>query len=91
MAIVPANALARRYRDVLGRVNATMRFVMWSTIPLGSLCGSVISTFIGARLTLVVGALGMFLAALMLACSPVRNLREQPRGTPEGRLASVTE
>jgi len=65
-----------------GRVNATMRFITWGTMPIGSLLGGVLGELIGLRPTLIVAALGMMLAALILLVSPVRALRDQPPQAP---------
>jgi MFS family permease len=61
-----------------GRMNATMRFVVWGTIPIGSLLGGLLGDAIGLRPTLLVGALGSALAFPWVLLSPVRALREQP-------------
>ena len=37
---------------MLGRMNATMRFLVWGTMPAGSLLGGVLGTAIGVRETL---------------------------------------
>ena len=49
---------------LLGRMNATMRFLVWGTMPLGSLLGGVLGTAIGVRETLFVAAAGGSLAFL---------------------------
>jgi predicted MFS family arabinose efflux permease len=61
--------------DAQGRVNATMLFVIWGVIPIGSLLGGILGTSIGLRPTLAVGALGMLLSVVWIALSPVRRLR----------------
>jgi MFS family permease len=61
-----------------GRMNATMRFVVWGTIPVGSLIGGFLAEQIGLRPTLLVGALGGLTSCLWVLFSPVRALREQP-------------
>jgi len=62
----------------LGRMNATMRFLVWGTIPIGSLIGAGLSEVIGVHATIWVGAiLGLF-AFLPVLLSPVRSLREIP-------------
>jgi MFS family permease len=61
-----------------GRMNATMRFVVWGTIPIGSLAGGFLGDAIGLRPTLLVGALGSGLSFLWVLLSPVRALRDQP-------------
>jgi MFS family permease len=58
-----------------GRMNATMRFLVWGTIPAGALAGGVTGTLIGLRATLCVAAGGMVLAALPVSLSGVRALR----------------
>lgn len=63
---------------LLGRMNASMRFIVWGTIPVGSLIGGVLGGAIGLRPTLLVGALGMLLAPLWVYFSPVRQLKEAP-------------
>jgi predicted MFS family arabinose efflux permease len=66
-----------------GRMNASMRFIVWGTIPLGALLGGWLGDAIGLWPTLVVAALGNFLAPLFVLLSPVRDLRDQPRPVVE--------
>lgn len=61
-----------------GRMNATMRFLIWGTLPLGTLIGGALGDSIGLRPTLVIAGLGSTLACLPLVLSPVRSLREIP-------------
>jgi hypothetical protein len=63
---------------LLGRVNASRRFIVWGTIPLGSLVSGVLATTIGLRPTLFVGTIGIMLAALPVALSAVRHVKELP-------------
>jgi MFS family permease len=63
---------------LLGRMNASRRFVVWGVIPLGSLTGGLLTAWIGLRPTLFVGAVGASLAFLPLLFSPVRGLRDVP-------------
>ncbi|MGW0518155.1 MFS transporter [Crossiella sp. NPDC003009] len=58
--------------ELLGRMNATMLFLVWGAIPLGSLLGGVLGETIGLRGTLWVSATGALLSALWLICSPLR-------------------
>ena len=60
---------------LLGRVNGTMRFLIWGSRPLGSLAGGYLGSRIGLPLTLAVGAFGMLLAFLPLLTSPIPRLR----------------
>ena len=79
-AIVPAN--------VQGRMNATMRFLSMSVIPVGALLGGSLGEVVGLRPTLVVGALGLLAAPLWLLLSPLRTLSQFP--LPPGESVTAT-
>ena len=61
-----------------GRMNATMRFIVWGTIPIGSVLGGVIATSASVSTAIWVGAIGSFLALIPVIVTPVRRLREMP-------------
>ena len=61
-----------------GRLNATMRFLVWGTIPIGSLIGGVLATVIGLAPTIWIGAVGSLLPILPILFSPVRSLQTIP-------------
>jgi len=61
-----------------GRMNASMRFLICSALPLGSLLGGLLGTAIGLRSAILIGALGMSLAFLWVLFSPLACMREQP-------------
>jgi MFS family permease len=61
-----------------GRMNATMRFLVWGTIPLGGLAGGLLGTFLGLRTAIGIAVLGGSLAFLWVLLSPVRSLKEIP-------------
>lgn len=63
---------------MLGRMNASMRFMVWGTMPFGSLTGAVLGTAIGLRPTMIVAGIGGSLAVLWLVTRPVLALREIP-------------
>jgi MFS family permease len=73
---------------LLGRMNASRRFVVWGVIPLGALAGGALATTIGLRETLFVGAAGASLGFLPLLLSPLRALRQVPE-LPEPALDHV--
>jgi MFS family permease len=61
-----------------GRVNATMRFLVWGTMPLGALVGGTLGDALGPGAVLVGAALGCQVVPLFVLLSPVRTLREMP-------------
>jgi MFS family permease len=67
---------------MLGRMNATMRFIVWGTIPIGALIGGALGGVIGLQNTIWVGAIGSFVGFLPVLFSPVRGLREMPEPQP---------
>jgi MFS family permease len=60
------------------RMNATMRFIVWGTIPIGSLLGGLLATALPVREALIIAALGSFLSPLWVLFSPLRSLRDIP-------------
>jgi MFS family permease len=68
---------------LLGRMNASRRFVVWGTIPLGSLTGGALASVIGLRETLFVGAIGASVAFLPVLFSPIRSVDRIPEELPE--------
>jgi MFS family permease len=92
--LINVNALSLRQAvtpdHLLGRVNATGRWIAWGTIPLGALAGGILGTTIGLRETIAVSAVGGLIAAGLLAISPIRTLREIPTlHDAEAGLAAV--
>jgi MFS family permease len=76
---------------LLGRMNATMRFFVWGTMPLGGLLGGILGSLIGVRDTLLVAAVGGCLPFLPVLFSPLRRQRELPRYVdPDPNPASST-
>jgi MFS family permease len=70
---------------LLGRMNATIRFAVWGTIPIGALLGGTLGTTIGLRPTLWVAVGGSALAVLPVFFSPLRTMRRLPTSyEPEG-------
>jgi MFS family permease len=64
---------------LLGRVNASRRFIVFGSGPIGSLIGGALGETIGWRPTLFVGGGLALLSFLWVALSPVRGLRALPR------------
>jgi MFS family permease len=83
-AIVVYNIIQVSYRQAIcpprlqGRMNSVMRFIVWGTIPIGSLVGGALGSWVGLRETIVIGGIGGSLAILFIVFSPQRHLREMP-------------
>jgi hypothetical protein len=76
---------------LLGRMNATMRFLVWGTLPLGGLIGGVLGTQIGVRETMWVAAIGGSFAFLPVLLSPLRRMRELPKGVQDAETTPVED
>lgn len=63
---------------LLGRMNASIRFVVWGTLPLGGLAGGVLGEWLGIREALWIAAAGEALAVLWVLLSPLRGMRDLP-------------
>ncbi|MCH8061650.1 MAG: MFS transporter [Chloroflexi bacterium] len=63
---------------LLGRVNASIRFVGIGTFLIGSLLGGALAEAIGLRWALAAGAGSVIIGALWLAASPIGRLKEMP-------------
>jgi MFS family permease len=61
---------------LLGRMNATVRFIVWGTLPLGGLLGGALGSWLGNRNALWVAAIGMNLATVWLLASPLMRMRD---------------
>ena len=70
-----------------GRMNATMRFLVWGTMPLGSLTGGALATAFGLRTAIFVGGIGAFFSVVPIVLSPIRSLRDFPEPEPVPALS----
>ena len=64
--------------ELLGRMNASMRFIVWGVMPIGGLIGGSLGSVLGLRTTLWIGAVGSSLAAVWLLISPIARMRDFP-------------
>jgi MFS family permease len=63
---------------LLGRMNATMRFLLFGSLTVGAGVAGLVGQFVGARAALTVGVAGLILVWLPPFLSPLRTLRELP-------------
>ena len=73
---------------LLGRMNATIRFIVWGTIPLGGLLGGALGDWLGNRPALWVCAIGGCLAPIWVLASPLRRMRDAEPEPAELGLAA---
>ncbi|MDF2574926.1 MAG: transporter, partial [Agromyces sp.] len=63
---------------LLGRMNASIRFVVWGVMPIGALIAGALGTWIGTVPTLWIAATGELLACLFVVIGPFWGMRELP-------------
>lgn len=61
---------------LLGRMNASIRFLTWGPTPLGSLAGGLLGSLLGLRPTLWITAVAALGALSWLLASPLRTARQ---------------
>ncbi|MEU6504495.1 MFS transporter [Streptomyces californicus] len=64
--------------ELLGRMNASVRFLVWGILPLGSITGGALGEWLGIRGALLIGGAGMSAGVLWLVLSRLRPLRDLP-------------
>ena len=67
-----------------GRMNASMRVLVWGPIPAGALLGGVLGAIVGIREAVLIAALGGSLPFLWILSSPVRRVKVIPQREPAG-------
>lgn len=65
---------------LLGRMNASRRFVVWGIMPFGALLGGALGSGLGLRPTLWIAATGSAVAFLPMLFSPWRRVRTHADG-----------
>jgi len=68
---------------ILGRANASRRFVVWGVVPLGGFTGGALASVIGLRETMVVGAFGGLLTIVPILVSPLRSVGKMSELEPQ--------
>ena len=66
-------------RPMLGRMNASIRFLVWGVMPIGGFLGGVIGHQFGLRSVFWIEAFGAILAAMPVLFSPLIRMRDLPR------------
>ncbi len=66
-------------RPLLGRMNASIRFIVWGSMPIGAFAGGVLGGQLGVVPTLWLTVGGFLLGGLTVLFSPLRGMRDLPR------------
>lgn len=60
--------------DLLGRVNATMRWLSYGVIAIGAAVGGIVGEILGTRTGIALGCAGTLLTVVWVAASPLRKV-----------------
>jgi hypothetical protein len=63
---------------LLGRMNASIRFVVWGVMPLAALASGLLAEQLGLVAVIWIGTAGSFLAAAPVVFSPLLRMRTLP-------------
>ena len=63
---------------LLGRMNASVRFVVWGVMPISALIAGALGTWIGVVPALWIGAFGQLFSCLFVVIGPFWSMRELP-------------
>ena len=59
-----------------GRMNATMRTIVWGVLPVGALLGGILGTQLGIMNTIIIGALVSLIPVLIIMFGPLASLHD---------------
>lgn len=63
---------------LLGRMNASVRFVVWGVMPIAALLAGALGTWLGVVPTMWIGAIGQLASAAFVVFGPFWTMRELP-------------
>jgi MFS family permease len=63
---------------LLGRMNASVRFVVWGVMPIAALLAGALGTWLGVVPTMWIGAVGQLLSAAFVVFGPFWTMRDLP-------------
>ena len=69
---------------LLGRMNASIRFMVWGVMPIGAYLSGLLGAAFGIAVPIFVGFIGALFAPLFTLFSPLRSMREMPKTEAEG-------
>jgi MFS family permease len=66
--------------EMLGRMTAAIRWIIWGALPIGALLGGLLGTHLGIRDTLWIAAAGVWASGFLVLFSPLRAMRDFDHG-----------
>lgn len=63
-----------------GKMNATMRFIVWGVYPIGGFIGGLLGEAVGLRTTILIAGIGTLASVLWVVLSPVAQVKVLPSG-----------
>ncbi|SNS49594.1 Predicted arabinose efflux permease, MFS family [Micrococcales bacterium KH10] len=70
-------------QHLLGRMNASVRFMFWGVLPIGALLAGVLATWLGTVTTLLLAAVAEIICLLPLIFGPFWSRRDLPASPKE--------
>lgn len=74
-----------------GKMNATMRFIVWGVYPIGGVVGGLLGEAVGLRMTILIAGIGMLASVSWIALSPVAKITVLPSGCEEAEETGLPE
>ncbi|SDL39333.1 MFS transporter [Arthrobacter sp. ok362] len=71
---------------LLGRMNASIRFVVWGVMPFSSLGAGLLGDRLGMLATMWIAAAGALLGCAFVVFSPLTGMRSLPVGSPAAQV-----
>ena len=90
-AVVVYNVVQVSFRQrlcppaLLGRMNASIRFLVWGPMPIGAFIGGILGSQLGVLPALWIAAVLNFVGALPVVLSPLVRMRDLPKELDETR------
>jgi MFS family permease len=73
---------------LLGRMNASIRFVVWGVMPIAGVLSGVLAAQLGIATTLQIALVGMLLGSGFVVLSPLLRMRRLPNSADEHTTAA---
>jgi len=74
-----------------GKMNATMRFLVWGVFPIGGFIGGVLGDTLGLRTTILISGIGTLTSVFWVLLSPVKGVASIPEDAVESSCNEVPE